>query len=116
MGTVGQQVSVSAAVTAQGTLAAGTTLYTCPANSYAQVNIFITQSSGAGSGSLTIDNRTLYQTGFQTGPNGGVSGTGSNWTMSGVVIGPGQVLKCNSTSGTPAESVFVSGVQFTNGS
>lgn len=127
MGTVGQQVSVSAAISNSISGFSGL-LYTCPANSYAIINVYIgiTFSTNintcrvfVGGQPVLLGQNTILVNGqsptiIQSGNSESSAVNGLYVTKSGIVVGPGQEVTFNFSAS--AGQVSISGVQFTNGS
>lgn len=100
MATYTNAIAVSGAVAATNS---GGTLYTCPANSYAIINVYAAFTGLLG-GSISVGGQT-YPMVFSNGSGG----SGAVWTLT-FHVGPGQAV-VNTGGGT----VAISGVQFTNG-
>lgn len=111
MGTVGQQVSVSAAISnaISGNATSGV-LYTCPAESYAVVNLYINANTGAtGSYSIFVGANIMFKIQVPVSSD-------FNESIISVFVGPGQQVAFSSTLLISTKSIAISGVQFTNGS
>jgi hypothetical protein len=96
LGVISANIStkVSAAVDAVGTTTS--TLYTCPANSYAILNAVI--SAGGSGASITVAGNTILSTAF------------GDRQMT-IYVGPAQAVACTATGGA---EVSISGVEFIN--
>lgn len=113
MGTVGQQVSVSAAISnaISGNATSGV-LYTCPAESYAVVSLYInaiTGSLASGSYSIFVGANIMFKIQVPVSSD-------FNESIISVFVGPGQQVAFSSTLLISTKSIAISGVQFTNGS
>lgn len=101
--------AVSATVSANNTTS---TLYTCPANSYAILNVYVTSSSASTSNSIQVDGKTVILLG-----NGAVvpsvtttSSASAGFTL---YVGPSQVITVVS-AGIGVVTANVTGVCFIN--
>jgi hypothetical protein len=104
-------IKVSAAVSASGT---GTTLYTCPANAYAILNVYASVPNGV-TGTVTVDGKevlTLDNNGSTTIFPKMSSGNGYSPASFTIYVGPSQAVACTSSGGSA--TVKVTGVQFIN--
>lgn len=98
-------LKVSAAVAASALAPISpTTVYTCPANAYAVLNLVASKS---GTGSVTVGGIDLIPAGEYATP------AGSYIRLTGVHVGPGQTVVANSSIGN-AVNLYVSGVAFIN--
>jgi hypothetical protein len=89
--------AVSAVATASGTM------YTCPANSYAIINVLVTSASES-DGEVQVDGRTVSLAQIVSAGYSRVAVTAH--------VGPGQVVSFVKNSGSP--TAYISGVQFIN--
>lgn len=100
------------------------TLYTCPANSYAIVNLSIDNDSGSPDGVIlfSIDGKKLVSGSIISSGaaffNGQSTLAGGNYgdtaVLTSVFVGPGQSLTVDFVSGGSGSTAYVTGVEFIN--
>lgn len=108
-------IKISAAIDASGTNN-GTndtdTLYTCPANSYAIVQLTFNEGAG-GAATFKIDTNPII-TAINNTFNGQVDRGGTYGMLTNVFIGPSQVLSVTWIGASTNATCRVTGVEFTN--
>ena len=100
-------IAISGAVSATGTTSA--TLYTCPASSYAIINVYCSISAFSAGSSLSVGGRTVWANTAGAGALPAGFGTNAGFTL---YVGPSQAVTWATSDTGP--QVRISGVQFTN--
>jgi hypothetical protein len=101
-------MAISSAVSATVSTSAAAILYSCPANSFAVLNISITAS--AASGSITVDNRTVAV--WSSGNLFPLTTTTTNGMGFTIFVGPSQDVRIISAGAN--NTAVASGVCFIN--
>ncbi len=105
------RVSNAIAVSQARTSSGQTTIYTCPASSYATINVFlVVDSSATGNSSATVDvgsQPVVYQQ---------ATNVINRVYISGITVGPSQVVRVNMAlvSGSSTVTAYISGAEYIN--
>jgi hypothetical protein len=99
LGVISANVSTKVSAAVDASSSSSTTLYTCPANSYAILNLFVEYSSGTVIVTVA-GNRVLLNT-----------TTADLNTVKTIYVGPAQAVACTITS---TATVYINGVEFIN--
>lgn len=124
IGSILNGIRISSAVSATGTVTTGNTgtMYTCPASSYAIVQVAVTWASAfSGSANLRIDSKQVFFFDDNTGGNAYtfpvaqlLAGSLTHPVVLQLTVGPSQVLDLVNSGGSTA-TYYVTGVCFISG-
>lgn len=114
MATVGKSFNATAALSG-GTNATSGTLYSCPAGSFGIIQLSVSSATSGAHPRFKLGTRIIWQGGLVsagTWINGTFTAAGVTTVLTGIYIGPGEVLSFDTN--TPGHSVFITGVQYSN--